>query len=70
MRKKIKKVLEMLSPDFDWQKHWEKQDAETIQEEFKKCVKLMSLNKEKITTTAEVTRQRTPLEVFIAFSIY
>jgi len=66
MRKKIKKVLEMLSPDFDWQK----QDAETIQEEFKKCVKLMSLNKEKITTTAEVTRQRTPLEVFIAFSIY
>ena len=47
MKKKIKKVLEMLSPDFDWDEHWEKQDAETVQEEFKKCVKLMSSNKEK-----------------------
>ena len=47
MRKKIKKVLEMLSADFDWDKHWEKQDAETLQEEFKKCVKLVSSNKGK-----------------------
>lgn len=42
MRKQIKKVLEMVSADFDWDKHWEKQDAETIEEEFKKCVKLMT----------------------------
>jgi hypothetical protein len=45
MRKQIKKVLEMLSADFDWEKHWEKQDAETVQEEFKKCVKLMTSSK-------------------------
>ena len=42
MRKQIKKVLEMVSADFDWGKHWEKQDPETIEEEFKKCVKLMT----------------------------
>jgi hypothetical protein len=47
MRKKIKKVLEMLSADFDWDKHWEKQDAETLQEEFRKCVTLVSSNKGK-----------------------
>ena len=47
MRKKIKRVLAMLSPDFDWEKHWERQEAETIQEEFKKCVKLVSSNKGK-----------------------
>jgi hypothetical protein len=47
MRKQIEKVLEMLSPDFNWKKHWEKQDAETLQEAFKKCVKLVSSNKSK-----------------------
>jgi hypothetical protein len=56
MKNKIKKVLEMLSSDFDWAKHWEKQDAETLEEEFKKCVKLASSQEGKITTTAAVTR--------------
>jgi len=47
MRKQIKRVLDMVSPDFDWAKHWEKQDAETLEEEFRKCVKLVSSNKGK-----------------------
>ena len=40
MKHTIKRVLKMLSPDFDWAKHWERPDAETLEEEFKKCVKL------------------------------
>ena len=47
MRKTINKLLEMLSPDFSWEKHWEKQEAETLEEVFKKCVKLVSSDKAK-----------------------
>ena len=47
MKKHIKKVLKMLSPDFDWEKHWENQEAETLEEAFKKCVKLVSSDKGK-----------------------
>jgi len=47
MRNQVKRVLDMVSPDFDWDKHWEKQDAETLEEEFRKCVKLVSSHKGK-----------------------
>ena len=47
MRKKINQLLEMLSPDFAWEKHWEKQEAETLEEVFKNCVKLASSDKGK-----------------------
>jgi hypothetical protein len=47
MMEKIEKVLEMLSADFDWDKHWEKHEAETIEEGVKKCVKLMNSDKGK-----------------------
>ncbi len=40
MKGKIQKLLEMLSPRFDWDKHWEKDNAEGIEELFRKCVKL------------------------------
>ena len=40
MKKDIHKLLEMLSSQFDWDKHWEKDDAEGIEELFRKCVKL------------------------------
>lgn len=40
MKGKIQKLLEMLSPGFDWDKHWENDDAESIEEVFRKCVKL------------------------------
>ncbi|MGD8372564.1 MAG: hypothetical protein PVH57_03655 [Syntrophobacterales bacterium] len=46
MRKEIHKVLEMLSPDFDWEKHWEKDDAESIEDAFRKCVKVVTLPEE------------------------
>lgn len=42
MRKQIQKVLEMLSSNFDWEKYWEKEDAESIEDEFRKCVKLVT----------------------------
>jgi hypothetical protein len=42
VRKQIQKVLEMLSPDFDWDTYWQRDDAETVEEEFKKCVKIYS----------------------------
>ena len=45
MREKIDQLLEMLSPDFDWEKHWEKREAETLEEVFKKCVKLVSADR-------------------------
>ena len=44
MRKQIQKVVEMLSPDFDWEKHWENDDAESIEEEFRKCVRVVVPN--------------------------
>ena len=47
MREKIDQLLEMLSPDFSWEKHWEKQEAETLEEVFKKCVKRVSSDKAK-----------------------
>ena len=47
MRNQVKRLLDMVSPDFDWDKHWEKQDAETLEEEFRKCVKLVSSHKVK-----------------------
>jgi hypothetical protein len=40
MREQIRKVLGMLSPDFEWEKHWEKDDAEGIEAELRKCVEL------------------------------
>jgi hypothetical protein len=42
MKKQIEKVLEMISPDFDWDKHWEQDSAESIEDEFRKCVKVVS----------------------------
>jgi hypothetical protein len=41
MIEQIQKVVEMLSPDFDWDKHWVKDDAESIEDKFRKCVKLL-----------------------------
>ena len=40
MKKDIQKLLAMLSPGYAWDKHWEKDDAESIEEVFRKCVKL------------------------------
>ena len=40
MKKKIQTLLEMLSPEFDWDNHWEKDRAESVEEVFRKCVKL------------------------------
>ena len=40
MKEQIQTVVDMLSPDFDWDKHWEKDDAESIEDEFRKCVKV------------------------------
>ena len=40
MKEEIQELLEMLSPKFDWDKHWEKDDAEGIEGLFRKCVKL------------------------------
>jgi hypothetical protein len=31
----------MLSADFDWQAHWQKEDAESIEEVFRQCVKVV-----------------------------
>jgi hypothetical protein len=42
MREQIQKVLKMLSPDFDWENHWEKDNAEGIEDEFRKCVKVIT----------------------------
>lgn len=42
MREQIQKVLKMLSPDFDWENHWEKDNAEGIEDEFRKCVKVLA----------------------------
>ena len=42
MREQIQKVLLMLSPDFDWKSHWDKDDAEGIEDEFRKCVKVIT----------------------------
>ncbi len=42
MRKHMEKVLEMLSPGFDWEQHWEKDDAESIEDTFRKCVKIIT----------------------------
>ena len=44
MTAQIQKVIEMLSADFDWDKHWEKDDAESIEDEFRKCVKVVTPN--------------------------
>ena len=40
MRERIQRVLEMLSPAFDWEKHWETDDSEGIEDEFRKCAKV------------------------------
>jgi hypothetical protein len=40
VKEEIQDLLEMLSPQFDWDKHWQKDDAEGIEELFRKCVKL------------------------------
>ncbi len=40
MKEEIQELLEMLSPQFDWDKHWKKDDAEGIEGLFRKCVKL------------------------------
>ena len=40
MKAEIEKLLEMLSPRFDWHKHWENDNAESMEETFRKCVKL------------------------------
>ena len=40
MQAQIRKVVEMLSPDFNWDKHWEKDGADSIEDEFRNCVKL------------------------------
>lgn len=37
MREKIEKVLEMLSPDFDWNKHWQR-EKEIIDKSDAACV--------------------------------
>ena len=42
MRSRIQKVLEMSASDFDWEKHWDEDDAESIEELFRKCVKVVS----------------------------
>jgi hypothetical protein len=44
MREQIQKVVEMLSPNFDWDKHWERKDSESIEDEFRRCVKLISID--------------------------
>ena len=41
MRAHIQKVVEMLSPDFDWEKHWERDKAESVEDEFRKFVKVV-----------------------------
>ncbi|UCG11835.1 MAG: hypothetical protein JSU72_15130 [Deltaproteobacteria bacterium] len=46
MRKRIQNVLAMLSPRFDWERHWEKEDALGIEDEFRKCVRVFSLTDE------------------------
>ncbi len=40
MKEDIQELLKMLSPQFDWDSHWEKEDAESIEEVFRQCVKL------------------------------
>jgi hypothetical protein len=42
VKEEIQDLLEMLSPSFDWDKHWDKDDAEGIEAAFRKCVKLAS----------------------------
>jgi hypothetical protein len=44
--KEIRRLLEMLSPDFDWDEYWEDDGAETIEEVLRKCVKLVPLGTE------------------------
>ena len=43
MKKQIDRLLKMLSPNFDWDTHWEKDESQTIEEEFRQCVRLKSL---------------------------
>ena len=38
MEAQIKKVVEMMSPDFDWDKYWDRDDAEGLDEEFRRCI--------------------------------
>ena len=40
MKEEIEKLLEMLAPSFDWDKHWENDNAESIEEVFRRCVTL------------------------------
>ncbi|MBT8406957.1 MAG: hypothetical protein KJP05_05825 [Deltaproteobacteria bacterium] len=40
MKKKMQTLLKMMLPGFDWDGHWDNDDAESIEEVFRQCVKL------------------------------
>ena len=60
MKEEIEKLLEMLSPRFDWDKHWENDDAESIEEVFRKCVTLANSNEGNYHDCGSYKAQDTP----------
>ena len=67
MKQEIEKLLEMLSPGFDWDKHWENDDAESIEEAFRKCVKLANSTKGNYHDCGSYKAQDTPKAMYRIF---
>ena len=42
--KQIQRLLEMLSPEFNWDQYWEEDNSEGVEEVFRSCVKLVPLD--------------------------
>ena len=63
----IEKLLEMLSPGFDWDKHWENDDAESMEEAFRKCVKLANSTEGNYHDCGSYKAQNTPKAMYRIF---